>query len=167
MWETVPFHRCLPQFLSTHKRFYIWPCRSSIRKWSLTSSWTWDGIWLKSMLHHFLCLFIFYVFFKIIFYWLCYCSCPNFSLFAPLHPAPPTPSSNLHTMVMSIGPVYKFFGYSLSYTTLHPPGYSVTTYLYFFIPFPLHPFPTPPSHLATIKMRSSVSMTLSLFFLFG
>ena len=42
-----------------------------------------------------------------------------------------------------MGHMYKFFGYSISYKcwTLHPHGYLVTTYLYFLIPSPLHPFP--------------------------
>ena len=43
---------------------------------------------------------------------------------------------------MSMGHVYKFFGYSISYTVLYiSHGYSVTTYLYFLIPSPLHPLP--------------------------
>ena len=48
------------------------------------------------------------------------------------------------------------------YCTLHPPGYSVTTHLYYLIPSPLHPVPQHPSHLATIKTLS-ISMILSLF----
>ena len=43
---------------------------------------------------------------------------------------------------MSVGHVYKFFGYSISYTVFYIDchGYSVTTYLYFLIPLHLHPF---------------------------
>ena len=35
--------------------------------------------------------FLFLNLFKIIIYWLCYYSCPNFSPFALLHPVPPLP----------------------------------------------------------------------------
>ena len=35
-----------------------------------------------------------YSFFKIIFYWLCYYSCPDFSPSVPLHPATPAPWRN-------------------------------------------------------------------------
>ena len=41
-------------------------------------------------------------------------------------------------------------------------SYSVTTYLYFLIPSPLHPFPDTTSHLANIK-TPSIPMILSLF----
>ena len=41
---------------------------------------------------------IMYYFLNVIFYWLCYHSCPVFSPFAPLHPAPPPPSSNPPTI---------------------------------------------------------------------
>ena len=38
-------------------------------------------------------------FLKVIFYWLCHYSCPDFPAFAPLHLAPPTPSGNPPTIV--------------------------------------------------------------------
>ena len=59
--------------------------------------------------------------FSIIFYWLCYYSCPNFSSFVPLHPAPPTPSGNSTPLSMSMGHVRKSFDYSISYTVLYIP----------------------------------------------
>ena len=68
--------------------------------------------WQKFYFYYFLCLFI--SFLKIIFYWLCYYSCPGFSSFAPLYSAPLHPSDKPHTMF--IGHAYKFFGYSISYT---------------------------------------------------
>ena len=43
------------------------------------------------------------LFFIIIFYQLCYFSCPDSSPFAPLHPAPPTPFGNPHTIVQIHG----------------------------------------------------------------
>ena len=58
---------------------------------------------------------------------------------------PPLPLSTQHSsllqaiptpLVMSMDHMYKFFGYSISC--------SVTTYLYFFIPSPLHLFPHTP-----------------------
>ena len=36
---------------------------------------------------------------KIVFYWLCYYNCSDFSLFATLHLAPSTPSGNRHIIV--------------------------------------------------------------------
>ena len=50
--------------------------------------------------------------FLIIFYWLWYYSCPNFSPLACFHPASPTPSGNPHTFGHVMGHLYKFFGYS-------------------------------------------------------
>ena len=64
---------------------------------------------------------LFFKFFYIIFYWLCYYSCPDFSPFVPFHPAPSTPSGNPPTIVMSMGHVYKVFGCSISYTVLYIP----------------------------------------------
>ena len=84
-------------------------------------------------------------YFYIIFYWLCYYSCASFSPLPLHHPAPPLPQAIPTPLFLPMGHVYKFFGYSISYT-VHPHGYSVTTYLYFLIPSLLHPFShnTPP-----------------------
>ena len=68
-------------------------------------------------------------------------------------------------LFMSMGHVNKFFGCSISYTcTLHPHGYSVTTYLYFLIsshlrPFSLSPFPSG-IHQNTLHVHDSVSVLL-------
>ena len=66
-------------------------------------------------------------------------------IFLPLPPStehPLLPQAIPTPLFMSMGHVYKFFGYSISYTVLYiPHGYSVTTYLYFLIPSPLHPLP--------------------------
>ena len=68
-----------------------------------------------------------------------------FSSFAPLHPAPPTPSGNSPTIVRVHGScVWVLWLLHFLYCSLHPHGYSVTTYLYFLIPSPLHPFPHSP-----------------------
>ena len=48
--------------------------------------------------------------------------------------------------------------------TLHPHGYSVTTYLYFLIPSPLHPLPHVPfpsgNHHNALRIHDSVSVLL-------
>ena len=117
------------------------------------------------MHHHFYFLFFkgLLIYFKIIFYWLCYYSCPDFSPFALLHPALPTCLGNPPPLFTSMGHVYKFFGYSISCTVLYIP---LPTYLYFLIPSPLLSFRHTLSHLATIKTLPK-SMILSLFFLFA
>ena len=74
----------------------------------------------------------------------------------PIFPLCPPPPSTLYLpqpipmpLFTSMGHVYKFFGYSISYAVLYPCGYSVTTFLYFLIPSPLHPFPhSPPISLS-------------------
>ena len=103
--------------------------------------------------------------FLIKFYWLCYYSCPDFYYFACLHPTPPLPQAIPPTLIMSMGYVYKFFGYSISYN-LHPHGDSVTTYLYFLIPSPLHPpihIPLPSGNCQnTLHMHESVSVLVCL-----
>ena len=45
----------------------------------------------------------------------------QFSLFAPLHPAPPTPSGHPPPLFMSMSQAYKFFGFSISYAVLYIP----------------------------------------------
>ena len=61
----------------------------------------WDIVYYLSFVvlinHSFIFLFCF-LYFKIIFYWLYYYSCPSFSSFASLHQAPPSPSGNPHTI---------------------------------------------------------------------
>ena len=53
-------------------------------------------------------------FLKIIFYWLCYYSCPNFPPLPPSTQHPPILHAILTTLFMSMGHAYKFFGYSIS-----------------------------------------------------
>ena len=48
-------------------------------------------------------------------------SCPDFSTFAPLHPATPTPSGNPLTIVQVHGYANKLFGYSISYIVFYTP----------------------------------------------
>ena len=86
-----------------------------------------------------------------IFYWLWYYSCPSTQ-------HPPLPQAISTPLFMSMG----LWLLRFLYCTLYPHGYSVTTYLYFLIPSPLHPFLHTLSQLATIKMLS-VSMILCLF----
>ena len=93
--------------------------------------------------------------------------CPNFSPFAPLHPATPTPSGNLHTIIHIDGSC------AGSLATLLPMLYCTSPWLlcnYLFVllnlltssPIPSHAS----SHLTIIKMLS-VSMIMSLSFLFA
>ena len=68
-------------------------------------------------------------FFQIIFYWLCYCSCPNF-------PLSPTPSGNAPAIVHVHGSCLQVLWLlRFLWCTLHCHGYSVTIYLYFLIHF--------------------------------
>ena len=90
-----------------------------------------------------------------------------FLMFPPLLSSmqhPTLPQAISPPLFMSMGHAYKFFGYSYFLCcTLHPCGYSVTTYSYFLqSPHVITHSPTLPSHLATITMLS-VSMILSLF----
>ena len=59
-------------------------------------------------------------YFLIRFYWSCYYSCPSFSPFALLHPAP-AHSLGQSPPPLSMGQTYVFFGYSISYTVLYIP----------------------------------------------
>ena len=104
------------------------------------------GLWLNS-------------FKKILFYGLCYYTCPSFSPFVPLHPASPTPSGNPHLHVHG-SCMYVLWLLHFLYCILHP--YSVTTYLYFLIPSPLHSFPhTPlPSHNCQYSLRFHDSISV-------
>ena len=72
-----------------------------------------------NFLREFLNFILFY--FLIIFYWLCYHSCPNFPPLAPIHPAPPPPTGNPPPLFMSMGHVCKFFGCVISYTVFYIP----------------------------------------------
>ena len=62
-----------------------------------------------------------FLFLLIIFYLLCYYSCPDLSPFAPLHAAPTTLSGNPPPLFMQMGHVSKFFGFSIPYTALYIP----------------------------------------------
>ena len=82
---------------------------------------------------------------KSIFYWLCYYSCPiSPHPFIPLCPATPPPRTPPNYF-MSMGCTYKFFGFSISHTTLNLPVYFVSTiyatYSLYLFPRSL---PTPP-----------------------
>ena len=106
------------------------------------------------------------IFFLITFYRLCYYSCPKFSAFAPLHPALLTLSGNPHTIVHVYGLcIQVLWLLDILYCTSHSHGYSLTTYLYFWIPSPLHPFPyTPlPSKCSPYPWCCLCSCLLSLF----
>ena len=86
-------------------------------------------------------------------------------IFLPLCPStqqPPLPQAIPTPVFMSMGHMYKFFGYSISYTVLHiPMANSVTTFL---IPSPLHPFPHTllPSghHQNALSIHDSVSVLI-------
>ena len=108
------------------------------------------------------------VFFLIIFYYLCYYSCPNFFPFVPLYP---TPSDNPHTIVHVHGSCIfvLWLLYSLCYT-LHSHEYSVTTNLYFLIPSPSSPITTIPLpssiHRNVLCIYESISVLLVHVFYF-
>ena len=57
-----------------------------------------------------------------------------FALCPPVHPATQLPQDIPTPLFMSMGHTRKFFGYSISFT-VHPHGYSVTTYLYILFPY--------------------------------
>ena len=64
-------------------------------------------------------LLTYYLLFLIMFYSLCYYSCPNFM---PLSPSiPPPTSGNAYTVSMSMGHAYVFSGYSIPYAVLYIP----------------------------------------------
>ena len=65
--------------------------------------------------------FQFNIFILIIFYWLRYYHCPDFSPLALLYAACPLPWAIPIPLLMSMGHVYKFFGYSISCTVLYIP----------------------------------------------
>ena len=87
----------------------------------------------------------------------------QFFPFAPPPTSTPIPSGNPHTIVLVHGSFRKVLGYSIP-CTLHPHGYSVTTYLCFLIPSPLHPFPHTPlpsgSHQNALCIHDPVSVLL-------
>ena len=84
-------------------------------------------------------------------------SCPTYSHLPP---------SILPSLALSMGHVCRFSGCVLLHCTLYPHGYSVTTYLYFLIPSPLHLFPHTPlpsgSHQNTLCIHDSVSVLVCL-----
>ena len=84
-----------------------------------------------------------------------------------LHSAPLTPSGNPPTIVHTHGScTYVLWLLHFLCCTLHPHPYSVTTYLYFLIPLPPHPFPhtTLPSgnHQNALHIHDSVSVLVCL-----
>ena len=80
----------------------------------------------------------------------------------PFCPPPPSTPHSLrqspHHLFMPMGHVYKFFGYSISYPVLYIP-WLFCNYLCVLLN-PLTSSPTPPSHLATVKM---LSIDMSIF----
>ena len=96
----------------------------------------------------------FVLFFLIIFYWLRYYSCLNFSPFALLHPAPPSPSGTPHTIVHVQASCIGSSATPFPVLYFTSPHYSVTTYLYFLIPSPRR-FP---SHHPPIWHPSKLSL---------
>ena len=105
----------------------------------------------------------FYFLFVIIFYWFCCYSCHNFSLLSP-STQPPAPQAIPHhsscPWVICVSSLATPF--PILYFT--SPGYSVTTYLYFLIPSPPHPFlyiPLPSAHHQNVlHIHDSVSVLL-------
>ena len=96
----------------------------------------------------------------------------QFSSFAPFHPAPYSlQQSPHHCSCPLIVHIKVLWLLSFIYCTLH--GYSVTTYLYFLIPSPLHPFPHTPlpsgNNQNTLCIHDCLcsSCLLSLFFRFN
>ena len=104
------------------------------------------------------------------FYWFCYYSCPDFTPFTPPPPSTPLPSDNPLTIVHVHGShVQVLWLLNSLCCTLHPHGYSVTTYLYVLISSPPHPFPPPPPIWQPSKCSAYLwfclwSSLLSLFF---
>ena len=102
----------------------------------------------------------YFLFILISFYCLCYYNCPYFPPLPQSH-STPIPLA-IHTpLFISMDHACNFFGYSISYT-LYPHGYSVTIYLFFLMPSPLHPFPNTPLPSGN-HQNTPVSMVLSLF----
>ena len=86
----------------------------------------------------------------------------------------PTLPHNPHTTVHVHGScIWVLWLLHCLYCTCHPHGDSVTTYLYFLIPSPLHPFPYSPlpsdNHQNTLHIHDSVcsSSLISLVFRFN
>ena len=94
----------------------------------------------------------------------------HLSWFFPLCPLstqqPTLPQAIPPVLFMSMGPGYVFWPLHFLYCTLHPHGYSVTTYLYFLILSPLYPFPYSPlpsgSHQNALCIHVSVSVLFCL-----
>ena len=85
------------------------------------------------------------------------------SQFFPLCPHPP--SGNPHTIVHVHGSCMQVLWLlHFLYCTSYPHGYSVTTYLYFLIPSPLHPLPYTPlssgNHQNALHTHDSVFVLL-------
>ena len=126
-----------------------------LRKWSCLS---------------FIVLFLFtyfpstHIFFVVVvvFYWLCYYSCPDFSPLCPPPPSIPYLVRHLPTIVHVHGScVYVLWLLHFLYCTLHPHGNSVTTYLYFLIPSPLDT-----SNIWTFSRYFSIDVFLTVSYIF-
>ena len=107
------------------------------------------------------------VFLKIIFIDYAITVVPIFPSLSPLPSNHHSLRQSIPTLLfMSMGHTFKFFWLlRFLYCTLIPHGYSVTTYLYFLIPLPLHPFSPPlPSgnHQNALHTHDSVSVLVCL-----
>ena len=124
-------------------------------------AWNHKGLALSFLFLYFAWLY----FFKIIFYWFFYCSCPDISPFASLLPSTPHSlrQSPHHCSCPWVMCISSWLFHSL-YCTLHPYVYFATTYLYLLIPSPLHSFPHNllPSctHQNALCIHDSVSVLL-------
>ena len=106
--------------------------------------------------------------FKIIFYWLCYYSCPNFFPFASPLPSYPLPQAISTPIFMSMGHMCKLSGYSISYTVLHIPMV-LCNYLFVLLnpltSSPVLPYPLPSgNHQNTHCIHNSVSVLVCLVY---
>ena len=115
-------------------------------------------------------------FIVIIFYGLCYYSCPAFSPFATLHPEPPTPSSNPPTIDCSCPWVMCLSSLATPFSILYCTSpWLFCNYLFVLLnsltSSPLHPFslfPLPPgTHLVINFFSLAAFKSLSLSLIFG
>ena len=105
--------------------------------------------------------------FKQILFCLCYYSCPDF--FPHIRPPPGTPTSsgNPHVIVHVHehgSCVSVFWLLHFLYCTLHPHGYSVTTYLHVLIPSPIIPLPSGKPEKVLLTHESVSVLFLCLVF---
>ena len=102
------------------------------------------------------------IFFKNIFYWLCYYSCPISPLYSPPPCTPPPTRIPPSPYFMSMGHTYKVLGFSISHTILTLPVYFLPT-IYATYSLCLSPLSPPPAPLLVILHVISISVVLFLF----